>query len=157
MSTYVRTLRHAGVGIVVDVRETPWSYKRSFCKGALSLELANAGIDYIHVRSAGNPKENRRTASTSEECLRRYRRHLRSNPEAVADLFEVISGATKQNKSVCLTCFEKEPHECHRSVLTSAIRKISGHLTAIHLQGLAEEEVCPLRIPKTDNHETVLI
>src|SRR6202044_2139648 len=62
VDTYVRTLKEAGVGIVVDVRETPWSHKRGFCKNILSSELSKAGIEYVHVKSAGNPKENRRTA-----------------------------------------------------------------------------------------------
>jgi uncharacterized protein (DUF488 family) len=155
--TYVRTLQGAGVGVVVDVRETPWSYKRSFCKSALSLELSKAGIEYIHVRSAGNPKENRRTAPTREECLKRYRKHLRSNPEAVTDLMEVIKLAAKQKKSTCLTCYEKEPHECHRSILATALHKSSADVTAIHLQALAEEKVRPFRVPQTDNHETVRV
>ena len=29
---YVAKLKEAGVGIVADVRETPWSHKRGFCK-----------------------------------------------------------------------------------------------------------------------------
>jgi uncharacterized protein (DUF488 family) len=155
--TYVRTLRDAGVGVVVDVRETPWSYKRSFCKSALSLELSKAGIEYVHVRSAGNPKENRRTAPTREECLKRYRKHLSSNPEAVTDLMEVIKLAAKRKKSTCLTCYEKEPQECHRSILATALQKSSAKVTAIHLQALPEEKVRPLRVPKADNHETVRV
>lgn len=157
VSTYVRTLQNAGVGVVVDVRETPWSYKRSFCKGALSLELSRAGIDYVHLRSAGNPKENRRTASSSAECLKRYRKHLRGNPEALAELWQVISLAASQEKPACLTCFEEEPHECHRSILAAALRKISGDITTINLKGLAEKKVGALWVPEADNHEAVLV
>jgi uncharacterized protein (DUF488 family) len=56
VNTYVQRLKAAGAGIVADVRETPWSHKRGFCKNALSSELSKAGIDYIQVKSAGNPK-----------------------------------------------------------------------------------------------------
>src|ERR1700751_3489217 len=76
LDVYVRKLKAAGVGIVADVRETPWSHKRGFCKNILSIELSKAGIDYVHVKSAGNPKENRRTASDMAECLRRYKEYL---------------------------------------------------------------------------------
>ncbi len=134
LSTYIQTLKGAGIGLVVDVRETPWSYKRSFCKSALANGLSNAGIEYVHVRSAGNPKENRRTAVSREQCLKRYRVHLRKNPDVLSDLFAVIQPAVKRKKAICFTCFEKEPHECHRSILISALQKSAKRLKAIHLQ-----------------------
>src|SRR3954466_15182988 len=77
VNTYVQKLKGAGVGIVADVRETPWSHKRGFCKNILSSELLREGIEYIHVKSAGNPKENRRTAPDLAECLRRYQSYLK--------------------------------------------------------------------------------
>lgn len=132
VNTYVRKLKAAGVGIVADVRETPWSHKPGFCKNALSSELSKAGIDYIHVKSAGNPKENRRTAPDLTECLKRYRRYLTTNPAGVADLVRVVRIAASQNMSVCLTCFEKDVKDCHRSILVSAIKK-RLRIGAVHL------------------------
>lgn len=123
LNTFVRKLKAAGVGVVADVRETPWSHKPGFCKNILSSELAKAGIDYIHVKSAGNPKENRRTAPDLTECLRRYRQYLATNPAGVADLVRVVRTAALQNRTVCLTCFEKDVKDCHRSILVSAMRR----------------------------------
>lgn len=134
VSTYVSTLKEAGVGIVIDVRETAWSYKRGFCKTSLSAELAKAGIEYIHLRSAGNPKQNRRTARTMQECLRRYRKYLASNPEGLSDILAVLKSARKLNKSACLTCFEKAPHECHRSILASSVVSQTTTVKTVHLQ-----------------------
>jgi uncharacterized protein (DUF488 family) len=123
VATYVQKLKMAGVGIVADVRETPWSHKQAFCKNIFSSELSKAGIEYIHVKSAGNPKENRRTAPNMAECLRRYREYVRTNPAGVIDLIEVIRAAAARNQSVCLTCFEKDVHDCHRSILVDAMRE----------------------------------
>jgi uncharacterized protein (DUF488 family) len=120
---YVSKLKDAGVGIVADVRETPWSHKRGFCKNILKSELSKAGIDYIHVKSAGNPKENRRTAPDLAECLRRYRVYLDENPSGVADLIDVVRTAASHNRTVCLTCFEKEADDCHRSILVEAMAR----------------------------------
>ena len=132
VSTYVRKLKAAGVGIVADVRETAWSHKPGFCKNALSSELSKAGIEYIHVKSAGNPKENRRTASDFVECLKRYRRYLATNPNGVIDLVQVVRAAASKKKTVCLTCFEKDVNDCHRSILVGAIkRRIEIH--PVHL------------------------
>jgi len=132
LNTYVQKLKAAGVGIVADVRETPWSHKPAFCKNALSSELSRVGIDYIHVKSAGNPKENRRTAPDLTECLRRYRHYLATNPAGVADLVHVVRTAALQNRTVCLTCFEKDVKDCHRSILVSAIRR-RIRISAVHL------------------------
>jgi len=132
VNTYVLKLKSAGVGIVADVRETPWSHKRSFCKNILSSELSKVGIDYVHVKSAGNPKENRRTAPDMAECLRRYKNYLRKNPAGIADLIQVIRMAASLNRTVCLTCFEKDVQDCHRSILVSAIRRRIG-VRPIHL------------------------
>lgn len=132
VNTYVLKLKAAGVGIVADVRETPWSHKRGFCKNALSAELSKVGIDYIHIKSAGNPKENRRTAPDLKECLRRYGDYLATNPAGVADLVHVVRTAALQNRTVCLTCFERDVKDCHRSILVSAIEK-QIRISAVHL------------------------
>lgn len=123
VSTYVQKLKTAGVGIVADVRETPWSHKRDFCKNVLSSELSKAGIDYIHVKSAGNPKENRRTAPDLTECLKRYKNYLETNPAGVVDLVSIVRTAASQNRIVCLMCFEKDVHDCHRLILVSAMKR----------------------------------
>jgi len=132
VNTYVRRLKAAGVGIVADVRETPWSHKPGFCKNALISELSKAGIDYIHVKSAGNPKENRRTAPDLAECLRRYKQYLTTNPMGVADLVGVVRAAAAQNRTVCLTCFEKDVKDCHRSILVTAMKR-RIRISAVHL------------------------
>ena len=123
VDAYVQKLKAVGVGIVADVRETPWSHKRGFCKNILSTELSKAGIEYIHVKSAGNPKANRRTAPDLAECLRRYRVYLAGNPTGVTDLIQVIRMAASRKRSVCLTCFEKDVNDCHRSILVDAMKK----------------------------------
>jgi uncharacterized protein (DUF488 family) len=132
VNTYVRKLTAAGVGIVADVRETPWSHKPGFCKNALISELSKAGIDYVHVKSAGNPKENRRTAPDLAECLRRYKQYLTANPTGVVDLVSVVRAAALRNRTVCLTCFERDVKDCHRSILVSAMRR-RIKISAVHL------------------------
>jgi uncharacterized protein (DUF488 family) len=132
VDTYVQKLKAAGVGIVADVRETPWSHKPGFCKKALSSELAKVGIEYVHVRSAGNPKESRRSAPDLAECLRRYKHYLAENPAGVTDLVDLVRTAASHDRTVCLTCFEKSFHDCHRSILVSAMRR-RIRISPVHL------------------------
>jgi uncharacterized protein (DUF488 family) len=132
VGTYVNRLKAAGVGLVADVRETPWSHKTGFCKNALREKLSEAGIEYIHVKSAGNPKENRRTAPDLTECLRRYKQFLTTNPAGVLDLVQIVLTAASQDRTVCLTCFERDAQDCHRLVLVNAISS-QIKINALHL------------------------
>jgi uncharacterized protein (DUF488 family) len=133
LEAYVKRLAESGVGLVLDVREKPWSRKPGFSRFRLEEALTVAGIGYVHVRSAGNPSSNRKTAKNSAECLSRYRQYLRSNGDCLEELLSFIRDADKMGRPACLTCYEKLHTECHRSILLSAISKTCRSLKAVHL------------------------
>jgi uncharacterized protein (DUF488 family) len=153
LKTYIETLSEARVDIVIDVRQTAWSYKRGFCKTALKHALATAGIEYIHLPSAGNPKENRRTAKSIAECLDRFRQHLAIDRTGVVDLLAILAEANARNKAVCLTCFERDASECHRSILAAALAEHVASVRRVDLSSHSEEKVRSLRIPNTYDHK----
>src|SRR5258707_3510241 len=63
--------------------------------------------------------------------MRRYKGYLKDNPAGVIDLIQVIRAAASRNRAVCLTCFERDVHECHRSILVSAVKKTLKGLSSI--------------------------
>ncbi len=134
LQNYIDVLVASKVSIVLDVREKAWSYKPGFSKGQLDKALAAAGITYLHIRSAGNPSSNRKTATSVEECLMRYRDHLHHNPECLDEMWEVIEEASQQKKAVCLTCFELEHEQCHRSILIEGLMDKQPRLQPVHLK-----------------------
>lgn len=117
ISEYVDILREAEIDVVIDVRETAWSHKPGFSKSALSATLAEAGIEYCHARFAGNPKWLRSEAESHAECIENFRQYLVAMPEILADLELLVSEYGSLGKSVALTCFERHPGDCHRTVL----------------------------------------
>jgi uncharacterized protein (DUF488 family) len=131
---YIETLREKNVGMVLDVRETPWSYKKDFSRSTFREHLATAGLGYEHVQSAGNPAENRKTALSSQESLARYREYLEAHLQCVHELLGHARTAHDRGYSVCLTCFEKNWHECHRSVLTDVMQRFLPELEVCHLE-----------------------
>ena len=133
LSDYIEALDRAAIDVVIDIRETAWSYKPGFSKAPLSIGLHEAGIRYIHLKSAGNPSKNRKTARNSQECLRRYKQHLLKNPGCLDELSELIEVARREKQRICLTCFEKHATECHRSVLIGELVKRIRHLSPVHL------------------------
>jgi len=128
LEAYVRTLVDNGVGIVLDVRETPWSRKPGFSKVELEAALARAGIRYAHVRAAGNPSEIRK--SGSDDVLALYGEYLEAHPKIVDELLVLV-----EQDRACLTCYESLPSHCHRSVLTDALASRRPDLEVVHLFG----------------------
>lgn len=137
LENYVETLVASNVGIVLDVREVAFSYNRRYIKSVLQKTLFEAGIKYTHLRNCGNPSANRKTATSIEECLSRYRNYLEENSECLEVLLEHIEHADKRNQPACLTCYEHKPEECHRKILTDALLEFVPELKITHLRYVA--------------------
>jgi uncharacterized protein (DUF488 family) len=114
----VETLRRASIAVVVDVRELPWSRRADFTKKRLEERLTRDGIRYVHLRAAGNPRENRKSGASSAEILVRYREHLARAPAVLEEIL-----ATAGGEPAALLCYEADPRQCHRSVLLEALAR----------------------------------
>lgn len=109
-----------GVDVLVDVRERAQSRKRGFSKSALSDELGDAGIEYVHYPSLGSPRALRQWARETgdvETFFAEYRRHLDGELDAVREVASLGS-----SKKICLLCFEGDHRMCHRSVVARSAR-----------------------------------
>src|ERR1700761_545167 len=135
LDEYVEQMKSHHIATVVDVRETPWSYKKGFSKGLLSERLSREGIAYIHVKSAGNPSRNRKMGLPQEEVISLYRKHLAANESCLTEIGDIILEA----EPVCLLCFEREPHDCHRKVIIDKLAERNKKLVVKHLAGHAVE------------------
>lgn len=129
---YFALLNEAGIKVLMDVRDVAWSHKPGFAKAALSKAAADAGIEYVHAGFAGNPKRLRAKGMSSAELLAAYRGHLNETPQVMTDFMALVEEYLRTRKRVCLTCYERRPDECHRSVLASRwSRRIGGQV--VHL------------------------
>jgi hypothetical protein len=62
IDAFIRTLRRAGIALVLDIRAAPVSRKKGFLKNQLAAHLLEAGIGYRHLRGLGVPKRGRDAA-----------------------------------------------------------------------------------------------
>jgi uncharacterized protein (DUF488 family) len=118
LEDFLSTLKRAHVGLLLDVREIALSRRKGFSKTALSEALAAAGIDYRHERALGSPKEIRhqlRADGNYSRYFRDFREYLASQRKLLESLAEELSGG------VALLCYERNPAECHRSVVAQAL------------------------------------
>lgn len=127
-------LKKACIDVVVDVRQTPWSNRRDFAKFRLEPALVAEGVQYVHAKFAGNPKELRRAAATHAECLAAYAEYLNNNPAIVQELGDLVASYQGVGRRVTLFCYERHPDDCHRSILASALdRRFPSGIEVLHL------------------------
>jgi len=134
LEEYIKILKEHNVKIVLDVREKAWSHKRDFCKTRFKDGLSKHKILYVHVPEAGNPKNIRIKSKSSEHCLELYGEYLSKTHNGLDIIKQAILDAKKEKKKVCLTCFERDPKMCHRSIIASRLKKRIKSLIVNHLQ-----------------------
>jgi uncharacterized protein (DUF488 family) len=126
---FVAALGQAGVERVIDVRALPLSRRPGFSKTALRGALAEAGIDYVHLKALGTPADGRAAARAGRhaELERIYAGQLEL-PEAMAQAAQML--ALADEKPSALLCMEREPAHCHRTLLLNAV---APDAEAVHL------------------------
>jgi len=117
---FLSALVEAGVERVIDVRAVPNSRRPGFSKNLLRNELAEVGIDYVHLRALGTPADGRAAARAgrTEELKRIYAGQLEL-PEAIAEGAKMLDLARERPSA--LLCYEREPAGCHRTLLLRAV------------------------------------
>lgn len=117
---FLAALQGAGVERVIDVRALPLSRRPGFSKTPLRNALAEAGIDYVHLKALGTPAEGRSAARAGRQAeLERIYAGQLELPEAIAQGAQMLELATE--KPSALLCYEREPAACHRSLLLAAV------------------------------------
>jgi uncharacterized protein (DUF488 family) len=134
---FLDLLRGAGIGCVADVRSTPFSRRNpQFSQRALAASLADAGIEYWFLGDAlgARPKD----PDCYETGKASYAR-IAATPafhRAIADLI-----ARSASARIALMCAEKEPLDCHRTILVGRALALRGvPLGHIHADGRIEPQ-----------------
>lgn len=119
---FVTTLKTVGVMALADVRAIAHSRKKGFSKTGLRARIENEGIAYTHFIELGDPKPGRDAARAGRygEFEMIYTEHLESlAPQtALVALSELVGEVP-----TCLLCFERDPTNCHRSIVADRLRK----------------------------------
>jgi uncharacterized protein (DUF488 family) len=122
LEEFVRLLKGQGITAVADVRSHPFSrYNPQFNRENLATALKQAGIAYVFVgRELGARSDD---PACYEQGRVSYERLART------DLFKsgierILKGA--EEHQIALMCAEKEPLDCHRTILVSRALVRSG-------------------------------
>ena len=129
MAEFLAALQQAGIERVIDIRAVPNSRRPGFSKNPLTNALAEVGIDYVHLRALGTPAEGRAAARAGrQDDLERIYAGQLDLPEAIVQAEQMRELAA--DKPSALLCYEREPAQCHRSLLIAAV---ASDATVTHL------------------------
>ena len=118
LDEFIAMLSAEKIERVIDIRELPLSRRRGFSKTPLGEALRAAGIDYVHMRSAGNPYRKEKDTIPRAKLLAKYEAHIAKAGAVVDEVAEAVRG-----RRAALLCYEHDPAECHRSLLAPRVAK----------------------------------
>ena len=132
---FLGLLRQHDVTAVADVRSTPYSrFNPQFNRDALAGALDAEGIRYVYLGKelggrSGGPK-------CYKDGRIRYERVKKTKPFRNG-LVRVVDGAARHR--IALMCVEKEPLDCHRTLMVSlALDEKGVEVAHIHADGNVE-------------------
>ena len=123
LEKYINLLIINDVRVLCDVRKNAYSQKYGFSKTQLKTACAGVGIEYIHIPDLGINSDNRKYLYTQDDYDKLFEEYenttLKANENALLYVVQLIT----QKKRVALTCFEKDPKQCHRTRVANEVLK----------------------------------
>jgi uncharacterized protein (DUF488 family) len=120
MDEFLAALTAAGAQTLIDVRAVAASRRPGFSKTALAGALREVGIDYLHLRPLGTPKEGREAARKGRVAeMRAIFAEQLATPEAQLALLKAEAEAT--GGRAALLCFERDATCCHRAMVAEEL------------------------------------
>lgn len=127
----VDRLQAENVQVLVDVRLTPLSRKPGLSKTKLAAALRTAGIEYVHHRALGNPKDNRDGfRAGAPESRVRFLEVLGTEAatDAIEHVVELMDGGV-----VALLCFERDHSTCHRNLVAEQLQRMVPVMSIVNV------------------------
>ena len=121
LEDYIKRLIIEDVHVLCDVRKNAYSQKYGFNKSQLEKACEGAGIRYVHVPDLGIESDKRQDLRSQHDYDVLFAEYDRTvipqNQQSLRYVYNLIM----TDERVALTCFEKDPKQCHRSRVAKAL------------------------------------
>ncbi len=124
IENYLNELLKNDIKLLCDVRKNPISRKYGFSKSQLKEITNKLGIKYLHIPELGINSKLRQNLETLHDYKELFKIYKLSTLPKQKEKLSFIINLIEKEKRVAITCFEAEPHMCHRSCLASALEKM---------------------------------
>ncbi len=121
LESYLNSLLRASVTLLCDVRKNAISRKYGFSKTTLSRACEGVGIRYEHLPELGIASTLRRQVKSESDLTSLFRTYREQALPENSGVLQLIYGWLKSSVSVALTCYERDPHLCHRHCVADAL------------------------------------
>lgn len=121
LERYLNLLIENGIGVLIDVRRNPVSRRYGFSKRTLKSACEKMNITYRHVPELGVDSRERSGLNSSDDYERLFRNYDSYTRRCSGRYTDSILHTIKHGANVALTCYERNPDECHRHVLANVI------------------------------------
>jgi uncharacterized protein (DUF488 family) len=134
LETYINRLIINDVRVLCDVRKNAYSQKYGFSKSQLQQACTGVGIEYIHITELGIESVERRDLISQKDYDLLFARYEQTTLKTNEAYLDIIRDKINDKGRVALTCFEKDPIQCHRGRI--AKRLMSFHDKRYDLKNL---------------------
>ncbi len=121
MEGFLELLQEHRVTAIADVRSTPHSRTDHFCQAPLRTALEGAGVRYVYLGQELGARRDEPECYVDGQAV--YDR-VAKLPAFAAGVERLRRGAERLR--IALMCAEKEPLDCHRTVLISRFLSLAG-------------------------------
>ena len=133
---FISLLKRHGIGAIADVRSSPFSRRHpQFNRDTLADALRKDGIAYVFLgKELGARSDDPRCYDNGQANFER----MAESPTFKQGIDRLLKG--KDQHRIALLCAEKEPLDCHRTILVSRnLRKLGVPVKHIMADGSIEE------------------
>lgn len=121
LERYINLLIINDVHVLCDVRKNAYSQKYGFSKAQLEKACIGVGIKYVHVPQLGIESDKRQELRSQKDYDNLFAEYERTTLKNNHDALLYVRSLIDQEKRVAVTCFEKDPKQCHRTRVANAL------------------------------------
>lgn len=124
LETYINKLIQNDVHVLCDVRKNAFSQKYGFSKNQLQKACEGVGIQYVHIPELGIESDKRQTLNSQKDYDILFEQYEHTTLKEKKEYIFKIKQIIETEKRVALTCFEKDPVQCHRTRIIKVLMNL---------------------------------
>lgn len=101
--------------------------KYGFSKAILEKACIGVGIEYVHMPQLGIDSSKRQTLKSQRDYDTLFDEYERTTLKENRSFLLQLRSIVERDNRVCLTCFEKDPRQCHRTRIAKALMSLPNH------------------------------